>query len=53
MVTGARASLAANDAGKPGLKIGQPNFIGPSVTADRDVMAAAIIGAIDQEPANA
>jgi hypothetical protein len=34
------------------LKIRQPNIVGPSITADRDVMAAPVVGAIDQKPAH-
>jgi hypothetical protein len=47
------APLAACLASEPGLQIGQPNIIGPSVAADGCPMAAVIIGAIDQETANA
>jgi hypothetical protein len=39
-------------AGEPGLDIGQPNIIRPSVAADRGPVAALVIGAIDQETAN-
>jgi hypothetical protein len=35
------------------LDVGQPEIIGPLIGADRDRMAAAVIGAIDQETANA
>jgi hypothetical protein len=48
-----RASLAASLAGEARLDVGQPNVIGPSVPADRRRMAAMIIGAIDQQAANA
>jgi hypothetical protein len=43
----------ASLAGKPRLEIGQPDVIRPPVAADRYVMAAPVIRAIDQEPANA
>jgi hypothetical protein len=48
-----RAFLAASLTGEPRLKIGQPDLIGPSVPADCRRMAALVIGAIDQETANA
>jgi hypothetical protein len=35
------------------LDVGQPEIIGPLIGADRDRMAAPVIGAIDQETANA
>jgi hypothetical protein len=35
------------------LKVGQPDVIWPSLTADRCRMAAFIVRAIDQETANA
>jgi hypothetical protein len=41
--------LAARRANEPRLKIRQPNIIPPSVATDRDVVAAPIIRAIDQE----
>jgi hypothetical protein len=37
---------------KRGSKIGQANIIRPSIATDRDLMAATIVGAIDQKPAN-
>ena len=46
-------ALAANLADESRLKIGQPDILGPSITADLDPMAASVIGAIDQQPANA
>jgi len=46
------AALAASCAYELRLEIRQPNIIRPSVTADRDVMGALVIGAIDQEPAH-
>jgi hypothetical protein len=48
-----RASLAAALAGEPGLDVGQPNIIWPSVAADCCRMAALIIRAIDQEATDA
>jgi hypothetical protein len=48
-----RAAPAASLAGKPRLEIGQPDVIRPSVGADRCVVAATIIGTVDQETANA
>jgi hypothetical protein len=47
------ASPAAGLAGEPALDIGQPDVIRPSVAADRDRVAAPIIGPTDQEIANA
>jgi hypothetical protein len=47
------AAPAARLTGKPLLKIGQADIIGPSITADCCVMAATKIGAVDQETANA
>jgi hypothetical protein len=44
---------AASLAAKPRLYIGQPNVIRPSIAADRCVMAAPKIGAVDQQPAHA
>ena len=46
-------ALAAGRAGELRLKIRQPNIIWPSIAADRDVMGALVIGAIDQESAYA
>jgi hypothetical protein len=46
-------SPAAGLAREPGFDVREPDIIGPSVAADRRPMAAAIIGAIDQEAANA
>ena len=45
--------LAANLAGKSRLDIRQPHVIWPSVAADRGPMAALVIRAINQQPANA
>src|SRR5258706_10992117 len=47
------ASPAARLADELRLQIGQPDVIGPSVAADRRPMAAVIVGAIDQQAANA
>ena len=48
-----RAAPAASLAGESRLQIGQPDIIGPSIAADRCVVAAMIIGTVDQETANA
>jgi hypothetical protein len=45
-------SLAACCAHEPGLD-GKPDIVRPLIAADRDVVAAVIIGAIDQNTANA
>jgi hypothetical protein len=45
--------LAASLARESRLYIGQPDVIRPSVTADRGPMAALVIRAIDQNPADA
>jgi hypothetical protein len=47
------AFLATRLARKARFDIGQPDIIGPLVAADRDVMAALVVRAIDQETANA
>jgi hypothetical protein len=47
------AAPAASLTGKPRLNIGQPDVIRPSIAADRCVVAAMIIGTVDQETANA
>jgi hypothetical protein len=47
------AAPAAGLANKSRLEIGQADFIRPWVSADRDEMAASVIGAVDQETANA
>jgi hypothetical protein len=44
---------AASLADETRLEIGQSDVIGPSIAADRCVVAAAIIGTVDQEAANA
>ena len=48
-----RAAPAASLAGKPQLEIGQPDVIRPSITADRCVVAALVIRAINQEAVHA
>jgi hypothetical protein len=47
------AFLTARLVGKARLDIGQPDIIRPAVTADRCRMAAPVVGAIDQQTANA
>jgi hypothetical protein len=47
------AAPATSLTGKPQLEIGQTDVIRPPIAADRCVVAAAIIGTIDQETANA
>ena len=47
------APLAARLTGEQRLYIGQPDVIGPSVRAHGRRVAASIVGAIDQEAANA
>jgi hypothetical protein len=47
------ASLAAGRAYEPRFEIGKPNVIWPSIPADCRRMAALVVGAIDQETANA
>ena len=46
-------ALAAGPAGEALLDIGQPDSIGPAIAADRDGVAAAVVGAIDQQPTHA
>ena len=46
-------SLAAAPADELLLDVGQPDVIGPAVGADGRAMAATIVRAIDQDPANA
>ena len=48
-----RAALAADPTGEPLLDIGQSGIIGPRIAADRDRMAAAVVGAIDQQATHA
>jgi hypothetical protein len=45
--------MAAGPADKPRLNIGQPNVIRPKIAADGDRVAAAVVDAIDKQPANA
>jgi hypothetical protein len=47
------AAMATGSADEPRLNVGQPEIIGPAVAADRKRMAAAIVGAVDQQPTNA
>jgi hypothetical protein len=47
------AAPAARLTGETRLQIGQADIIGPLIATDCRVVAAAIIGAIDQETANA
>jgi hypothetical protein len=47
------AALAARPADEARLDVGQPDIIGPSIPADHDRVAAAIVGAIDHEAAHA
>jgi len=46
-------ALAADPAGEALLDIGQPGIIGPRIAADRDGVATAVVGAIDQQAAHA
>ena len=43
------AKLAAGTTDEPRLYVGQPEIIGPAITADRNRMAAAVVSAIDQQ----
>jgi hypothetical protein len=45
--------MAANLADEQRLKIGQPDVIGPALRVDLHMMSAAIVSAIDKEPARA
>jgi hypothetical protein len=47
------APHAASPTDEPRLNVGQPDIIRPRVGADRYVVTALVVGAIDQEPANA
>jgi hypothetical protein len=47
------AKLAAGTPDEPRLYVGQPEIIGPAITADRNRMAAAVVSAIDQQPMDA
>jgi hypothetical protein len=48
-----RTPLTAGLAGEAWFNVWQPNVIRPSVAADRGPVAAMVVGAIDQETANA
>jgi len=43
------AKLAAGTPDEPRLYVGQPEIIGPAITADRNRMAAAVVSAIEQQ----
>jgi hypothetical protein len=45
-------AVPASFAEKLRLNIGQPGIIGPSITADCERVAAAIVSAVDQQPAH-
>jgi hypothetical protein len=47
-ISAAPAACLANEQ-----RLGQPDFIRPSITGDRGPMAAVVVGAIDQQAANA
>jgi len=47
------ATVAAGLAHKPRLEIGQPEIVGPTIPADRQTMAAVVVGAVDQDAAHA
>ena len=46
-------ALAADPTGEALLDIGQPGIIGPGITADCDGVAAAVVGAINQQTVDA
>ena len=46
-------ALAADSTGEALLDIGQSGIIGPSIAADGDGVAAAVVGAIDHQAAHA
>ena len=48
-----RAALAAGDADEIGFDVGEPDVIAPAVGAGFDVVAAAVVAAIDQHLADA
>ena len=48
-----RAALAAARADEVRFDVGQPHMMGPAVGAERDVVAAAVVAAIDQHVADA
>jgi len=43
--------MAAGPADKAGLDIGQPKIIRPGIGTDGDRVAAAVVGAVDKQPA--
>jgi hypothetical protein len=43
--------MAEGLAGEARLKVGQPHIVGPGVGGDRDRVRAAVIGTVDQYPA--
>jgi hypothetical protein len=47
-----RAAFAAGGADEIRLDVGQPDMIGPAVGADRDMVAALVVPAIDQNIAD-
>jgi hypothetical protein len=47
------ASLATSFAYEPRLDVGQPDVVGPRISADRNGMAAAIVGAVHEDPVHA
>jgi hypothetical protein len=47
------SARAAGGAGEPAFEIGQPHIVGPLVGADPDPVRALVVGAIDQQAANA
>ena len=46
------AALAAGLADEPIFDVGEPDIVRPLIAADRDVVAALVIRAIDQDTAN-
>jgi len=47
------AKLAAGTTDEPRLYVGQPEIIGPAITADRNRMAAAVVSAVNQHATHA
>jgi hypothetical protein len=47
------ATVAAGATDESRLYVGQPDIIGPTVAADCERMAAAIVSAVDQQPTDA
>ena len=47
------SALAAFLADEPFFDVGEPDIVRPRIGADRDVVAALVIAAIDQDAANA